>query len=232
MKKIRGIKIDGDFVFLNPHHFDVLRIKEGEKVKVLLPDGNFAVAEVIDEKSKKAKVLEIIKPIEKKVKITCAIPLLKKEKTEKIVEFLSLIGVEEIIILITQRGEVKPTKDKQEKIKERLKRISLENSRISGVKTPKIEGFIKLEDLAELDFQEKIVFWENSSQKITKEIIEKIFSKSGNLIFAVGPEGGFAEEEIELLRKFGWKDFTIGEKILTAELFPVYMASIFDFFAP
>ena len=231
MKKIRALKVEGSIAYLNKKHAYVLRIKEGEKVKILLPSGDFALAEVVDSENMRAQILEFIPPVENKLKISIAIPLLKKGKTEKIVEHLSIIGVEKIIPVITQRSEVRPKDEKKLKIEQRLAKLSAEYARISGVKPPQIEKIVLLEKLEDNQYQKKIVFYESSPRILSYDDLESIVSSSDRIIILIGPEGGFTEDEIESLRSRGWEDFSIGSKILTSELFPIYIISIFDFFS-
>lgn len=235
MKKIRAEKIirkDGkEFVRLSSHHFDVLRIKEGEIVKALLPTGEFAQVLITDKDNKEGEILKIVSPIVSGVDISVVIPLLKKEKTETIVEFLSLVGVKEIIIVETERSDVRPKEEKKQKVIERLRKISEESSRISGTKPPEIMGIFPLKylELISPKYDVKIVFWENSSRKLTPEDVIRWKGEKKKIIFVSGPEGGLSEKEIEELEKMGFYDFTIGEKILTAEMFPIYITSVFDF---
>ncbi len=231
MKKIVALKVQGEFVYLDKKHAYVLRINEGEKVKVLLPSGNFALVEVIDSDKMVGRILDFVKPIENKLKISVFISLLKKEKLEKVVEYLSIIGVEKIVPVITYRCEVRPTYDKQFKIVERLKKISYENARISGVAPPKIENILHIEKIRDEDYDKKIVFYEHSSNLFSYEVLKELISSKGKIAIFVGPEGGFSEEEISHLEANGWQNFSLGERIFTAELFPIYIISIFDFFS-
>lgn len=232
MKKIRAEKLlkEGDgkkIARLSSHHFDVLRIKEGEVVKTLLPTGEFAEVLITDAEKKEGEVIKVIPHITP-IDITVVIPLLKKGKTEKVVELLSLIGVKKIVVVLTERCEVKPSADKREKIIQRLRKISWENSRISGVKPPEIEGIFTLEKIRVFPPDSvKVVFWENSKKKISVDEIMRWRGKK--VVFLSGPEGGFSDKEIRTLKELGFCDFTVGDKILTAELFPIYIVSVFDF---
>lgn len=231
MKKIRAEELfkfgEKMFVRLSSHHFDVLRIKEGERVKSLLPTGEFAEVLITNVEKKEGEVIKVIPPITP-TDITAVIPLLKKGKTEKIVEFLSLIGVRKIVVALTERCEVKPQADKREKIIQRLRKIAWESSRISGVKPPDIDGIFPLRKIRISPHDSvKIVFWENSKKKLSTEEIMNWREKK--VVFISGPEGGFSDREIRILKELGFHDFTVGDKILTAELFPIYIVSIFDF---
>lgn len=228
MKKIRSIKEEKDIAFLDPKHIKVLRVQTGEKVKILLSDGRFAIGEVILEG--KAQIIDFIPPIEPKHPIYLIISMLKRQKSEQVIEFSSQIGVKKIIPVITERVEIEPGYDKKIKIIERFKKLSLENSRVSGTKPPEINEIIDMKKVPEILDKEGIntrfVFWENSNNIFKLDIIKKV--GKGTAVF-VGPEGGFSEREIDFLRKCGFSDFSLGEKIIKAEFFPMYICSIIDF---
>ncbi len=232
MKKLRAISVDGENVILDPHHAEVLRLKEGEFVKALLPDGRFAIVEVIEPTSKVGKIQQVIERYEKDWKITVGISLLKKQHNETAVKFLSLLGVQRIIPLISRRVEVKLKMEKKEKFRRRLERLSIEFAKISGAPPPAIDEITHISKLNPHNFDVKMVFWEKSTNLLTPEVLLKIKQeiKKGSILFIVGPEGGFDDSEIDFLRGVGFSDYSAGDLIITAEMFPIYIASILDFF--
>jgi 16S rRNA (uracil1498-N3)-methyltransferase len=55
----------------------------------------------------------------------------------------------------------------------------------------------------------------------------KSFTEGPNEIFAlVGPEGGWADQEIELARAKGWKIVTLGGRTLRAETAAIVVMSV------
>ena len=56
----------------------------------------------------------------------------------------------------------------------------------------------------------KIIFYENSLNKITKELFKPI----KNISIVIGPEGGFTEEEVTLANKNGFIDLSLGDTVL------------------
>ena len=49
------------------------------------------------------------------------------------------------------------------------------------------------------------------------------------MIPIIGPEGGFRQEELELLQRYDAKNFSIGNNILKIETAHTYIASILAF---
>ncbi|MCS7214051.1 MAG: 16S rRNA (uracil(1498)-N(3))-methyltransferase [Candidatus Calescibacterium sp.] len=230
MKKIRALRQDGEIVFLDPQHTKVLRIEPDETVKVLLPDGVFAIAKVTDTQKALAQIIQTLPPIKHKYAIYFVLPLLKKQHTETAVEFLSQIGVEKIIPVVTERSEVRPTFEKKRKIVQRFMKISAENARVSGVKVPQINDVVELKDIPKIldseQVESRIVFWENSKNDFDLATLKGVKQK---VAFIVGPEGGLSEIEINYLQKSGFSDFNLGDRIIKAEFFPIYICSVIDF---
>jgi 16S rRNA (uracil1498-N3)-methyltransferase len=56
----------------------------------------------------------------------------------------------------------------------------------------------------------KIIFYENSLNKITKELFKPI----KNISIVIGPEGGFTEEEVSLANENGFIDLSLGDTVL------------------
>ncbi len=227
MKKIRAIEVSGDEVYLNPHHFDVLRLRNGDLVIALLPSGDFAKVEVIDVERKTGRIVEVIGAEIPPKRVCVGLSILKKSKNETQVEFLSLIGVDAIIPLMTSRVDFSIPIDKMKKVRERLQKIALESARISGVKPPVIHDITPLERINQISeqYEEKIVFWEGAEKILSHDDI----INTNSIIFVVGPEGGFSEHDIKLLERYGFEPRSLGQRILTAEFFPIYFLSALDF---
>lgn len=231
MKKLRSIGEEGKTLYLDPHHARVVRVKAGELIKVMLTDGRFAIAVVTDEINATAEVIEIVQSIETEYKIYVILSLLKKQKVDTAVAFLSQIGVRKIIPVITERTEISPSPEKRNKIKERLSKIAAENARISGVKVPDISDVVYIHHVPKIldedGVKTRIVFWEKSQNIFDVDVIASTREKS--IAILIGPEGGFSHREIELLHSFGFSDYIIGDRIIKSEFFPMYICSAIDF---
>ena len=53
--------------------------------------------------------------------------------------------------------------------------------------------------------------------------------KSDTILIAIGPEGGFSDNEVEFLTKNGFVSVTLGDNILRAETVPLYLLSIINY---
>ena len=61
--------------------------------------------------------------------------------------------------------------------------------------------------------------------KTSNKLSEKLFTKP-NICLMIGPEGGFSEREIDLAKKQGIKEVTLGNSRLRSETAAIYGMSI------
>ena len=73
---------------------------------------------------------------------------------------------------------------------------------------------MKLKSALELNAEVRLVLNENERAKKISDAVKKTDSM---MAFAVGPEGGWAEEELAAFEVSGWQSVTLGSQILRAE---------------
>jgi len=204
------------------HHIrDVLRLKDKDKVVVLDGQGSKFICQ-IDYLDKKHTKLDIIEKhsydkesLHPRITIACALP--KKSKIDFIVEKLTEIGVERIILLKTERTEV-DFKDYDKKL-EKLKKIAESALKQSGnVFLPKID-ILNFEELLKIRYEEGfslalIPNLEYNTQNI-KSVLKKI--SGNNILVAIGPEGDFSKNEIKLAKEAGFVAVSLGDTILKVD---------------
>ena len=61
----------------------------------------------------------------------------------------------------------------------------------------------------------KIVLAETEQQTLLRDLLAG--SPGGEIVLAIGPEGGWADDELELFRQTGWASASLGCTILRAE---------------
>jgi 16S rRNA (uracil1498-N3)-methyltransferase len=176
-------------------------------------DGEFEAE--ITKLSKKAVELSI-KSKKKEFSASSDIWLLfapvKKDRTDFIIEKSTELGVSKIIPVITRHTISAKTKT------ERFISQSIEAAEQSRrLDVPVITDAIKLKDLLKSWDKNRILYFMDESGE--GEVVLKAFgNKSGSAAILVGPEGGFAEEELDFLRKLPYtKSVGLGSLILRAE---------------
>lgn len=224
------VEIIGDDV---NHIANVLRMQKGEQFLI----GNNSTLETflteILNIEKDRVIVNIIEKLELQTESNVEIDLYqglpKADKMELIIQKTTEIGVSKIIPVEMARCIVKlDEKDAKKKI-ERWQKVAEGAAKQSKRdKIPKIEEKIKLKDIqSKIDeydifliaYEEEI---ENSLKKQLKMLNKKEKYKIGVL---VGPEGGIAKEEIEMLKGENVKLVTLGKRILRTETAPIVITS-------
>ena len=207
-----------------------LRCKVGEKLEICDKDNSEYVCEITDI-SKNQVDLNIIEKNEikresdLKVKLYQGLP--KSTKMEFILQKLTEVGVDEIILVSTKRSVVKVDDKKEGKKLERWERIIYEAAKQSKRgKIPTLRGVLSfdeaLEDMKNNDMN--ICPYENEKTVSIKSAIRG--SDINNIGIFVGPEGGFEEEEIQTLQDIDSKVVSLGPRILRTETASVVASSI------
>jgi len=212
-----GLKV-GDNVTLceeQSHYLtSVMRIKNGQKIKVFNgKDGEF-VAEIknVSKKSVEVEILEKTRAFEASKDIWLLFAPLKKDCTDFVIEKSTELGVAKIIPVIT-RNTISD-KTKTERFKTQATEAAEQCRRLD---VPEISDAIKLPDLLKnWDTKRKLYFMDESGQG---ETVSEVFKSAPTpAAILVGPEGGFTNEELDYLRGLSYtKGVSLGKLILRAE---------------
>jgi 16S rRNA (uracil1498-N3)-methyltransferase len=198
------------------HLARVLRVMTGQEIKVFDGKG-LESAGIIQSVDEFQVILNLQEPkpsdVETSLKITLAIALLKGDKLADVVRQATELGVVAVQPLITKYCDVKELA--QSKL-ERLRRVAQEASKQSGRSVvPDIREAIKLKDL-------QVPLTTLIAHPYTVKSLNEVINKEATEVTLVtGPEGGFAEEEIELLISSGATPVRLGPRILRADTAPI-----------
>lgn len=216
-------KIIGDDV---KHIYKVLRLIEGEKIVLNNCQGIEYLGEIasISKSEVSIKILEKLDVNnESEIEVYLFQGLPKAQKMDLIVQKGTELGIIEFIPIVTQRVDVK-LKGEFKKL-DRLNRIALEaakqskRSLIPTVSEPigfdEVIGRLKTMDIF-------LVPYENAENFGIKKVVSDIkknekIKKIKKVGIMVGPEGGFEEEEIKILKDEGAYIITLGSRILRTE---------------
>lgn len=210
--------ISGDFVTLDQteskHAVKVLRMHEGDRVKLIDGKGGVYEAEIADLHPKKCRlsILNVQKEINrKKFRLHIAIaPTKNIARFEWFLEKATEIGIDEITPLLSEHSERKIIKyDRSEKIL------------ISAMKQSQKAFLPKLNELT--SFNE---FIQNNLEKQKfiahcnegeKNHLKNAIQKESDLIILIGPEGDFSQEEVLTAKEKGFKEISLGDERLRTE---------------
>lgn len=203
------------------HAINVLRLRVGNKAVLFCGDGLDYVCEVatINKKEATFKVDEIIKnDSEANCCLTVYQALAKGEKLNLIVQKLTEIGVNSFKTFHSTYCDVKPNTKKMEKFESVVISACKQCGRSELMKTD--YSVLKFDEmLKEISGFDVCFFaYENSKdENLFNELINLRNKKKLNLALIVGPEGGFSDEEAELLKVSGATTVSLGKRILRTE---------------
>ena len=212
------------------HISRVLRSRENDKLEVCDMDNNEYICE-IREINKDNILLDRIEKVnikrESNLKVKLYQGMPKGTKMELILQKLTEIGVDEIVLVQAKRSVTKIDNKKEDKKIERWERIIYEAAKQSKRgKIPKLTGVLTFKEaLADMQNNDlNICPYENERTISIKEAIKD--SSANTIGIFVGPEGGFEEEEVEKIQEIDGKVVSLGPRILRTETASVVASSI------
>lgn len=212
------------------HISRVLRCRENDKLEVCDMDNNEYICE-IKEINKDNILLDIIEKVnikrESNLKVKLYQGMPKGTKMELILQKLTEIGVDEIVLVQTKRSVTKIDNKKEDKKIERWERIIYEAAKQSKrAKIPKLTGVLTFKEaLADMQNNDlNLCPYENERTISIKEAIKD--SSANTIGIFVGPEGGFEEEEVEKIQEIDGKVVSLGPRILRTETASIVASSI------
>jgi 16S rRNA (uracil1498-N3)-methyltransferase len=191
------------------HLVEVLRAGVGDRFTVF-DESREALAEVVDlGPPVRYRILEERRPErEVGVEVILYVALLKGDKLSEVVRAATELGATRIQPLITRHSV--PKEMGEGKLR-RLKAIAKEAAKQSGrLRVPEVLPPIPLKAVPEVE--QGLV-----AHVGAKALVREVLDLNRNLSLAVGPEGGFAEEEVALLKERGFAPVSLGRRILRAE---------------
>lgn len=215
MLEKNSIIIRGD---LYKHLAIVLRKKTGEKIELTDGKGNIYECNIvkIDKHSVYCEIINIKSGLyEPDIKVRLFMsPLRNHNRFEFAVEKSVEIGVSEIIPVITKYTIVKSkfSDNKYIRLNNIIKSAAGQSQRCI---LPVLRNAVTFTDMIEITGKSnlRIVMYEHSDMEQNKHL--KI--KNNKVDLLIGPEGGFDEKEIELLKMHGWIIRSLGKRKLRAE---------------
>jgi 16S rRNA (uracil1498-N3)-methyltransferase len=150
------------------------------------------------------------------VQVTLVLSIFKFDRMEWAIEKCTELGVGRIVPAIARRTEAHLAAAAAKRV-ERWRRIALQAAEQSRrISPPEISEPIKLKDAANLPGSLRILLSENETGATLKDVLESR-SRDGDVVLALGPEGGWTNEELNWFQEAGWISASLGSTILRAE---------------
>ena len=200
-----------------------LRMRRGEHLVVCDGEGTDYDCEITDMDGQQV-VLTILRAqptvTESPVKIRLYQSVPKGDKFEYIVQKAVELGVSEIVPVYSSRCIVKPDAKSEEKRIARLGRIAEEAAKQCGRGIiPRVLPHMRYADAVKAcgDVPSFICYEDERSYSLKTYLHELAQKEKTALQFFVGPEGGYAPEEIALAAEYSIPSTKLGPRILRSE---------------
>ena len=214
----------GEYVLTGPeaHHLAaVRRFAPGDRVSLFNGDGHEYPCAVLSV-GKRTVALSVLAPVavdrELPFPLVVASALPKGDRADFLIEKLTELGVTRFVPLLTARAVVQPKASVVEKFARAVIEASKQcgRNRLMAIDPPQTwSAFVGRTDLPAT----RVVL--HTGPELPKA------RASGGCVLAVGPEGGFAPEEIALAVGSGWLATSLGPRVLRVETAAIAAAALF-----
>ena len=148
--------------------------------------------------------------------VTLLMAVFKFDRMEWAIEKCTELNVTRIVPVIARRTEKHLTLAAEKRV-ERWRRIAREASeQARRVELPEISNPIKLTSAIGVAADLRIVLAETEREEELSDILRERDDVQ-SLAMAIGPEGGWTVDELQLFEQGGWRSALMGETILRAE---------------
>lgn len=210
------VNLDGDEF----HHLSsVMRSKVNDNIILFNGDSNFYYGKIksINKKFAEINIYDIKKSEnEPNINLTVYQALAKGDKLSLVMQKITELGASKLCLFESKFCDVKGNTGKQE----RLDNISISASKQCGrASIVETEGILKLKDILPniKNYDKFFVAYENETGETLTSHLLKNKKSLKNVSIMIGAEGGFAEEEIKLLKENGAIIVSLGKRILRTE---------------
>ena len=212
------------------HVKDVLRLSVGNRVILFNGDGYDYQGEIVELHKRNAVIqLGPRSEIERESDLHLHLlqPLCRSEKMDLCLQKATELGVQTITPYISTRVNLSLPNSKVEKKLAHWKSVIHSACEQSGrAKIPSIS--------AGQDFRKVLLSLPDDAMKIiaspTAGEVNLTDKKNSHCICAVGPEGGFTDEEIKLAEQFGFMSQRLGPRILRLETAVISILTLYQAF--
>ena len=228
----------GDTVVIredDAHHIQrVMRMNENDKIICNHEEGYAAICQIIklNKSTVEAKIVEkLAENMELPVAITIAQGLPKGDKFDFVLQKGTELGANAFIPFQADRSVVQWDQKKYDKKKKRFTKIIKEASEQSHRNMqPQIHPVMSLKELIteSKQYDVKVFPYEEEAKGPDFKPLAKVLNdlKPGKrMLVCIGPEGGFSDKEVNILKGNGFHSFRIGPRILRTETAALYVLS-------
>jgi 16S rRNA (uracil1498-N3)-methyltransferase len=148
--------------------------------------------------------------------ITLVLAVFKFDRMEWAIEKCTELGVARIVPVIARRTDshLASASAKRAERWQRIARQAAEQSRRAA--PPEIAAPVKLAEALDLPGALRIVLAESEERTLLRDVVKPQKLEDG-IVLAIGPEGGWTDDELQSFQQSGWMSASLGNTILRAE---------------
>jgi 16S rRNA (uracil1498-N3)-methyltransferase len=148
--------------------------------------------------------------------VTLLLSVFKFDRMEWAIEKCTELGVSRIVPMIARRTDAHLAAASAKRV-ERWRRLALQAAEQSRrTVPPEVAVPLKLKDAVDLPGAARILLAEAEQQVLLRDVLDS-HPDQGEILLAIGPEGGWADDEVQLFKNAGWISVSLGSTILRAE---------------
>ena len=192
---------------------NVLRLKAGEEITLVRNgvESNVVLASVDADKVRGRCISKRPVDAEPRVRLTLALPILRGDRTEEIIEAVTQLGVSRIVPFVSSRSIVRSLPDAKRQRWTKVAREAAETARRGRIPTiDEVRDWDRLFDALDSPV---LVAWE--SEVLVK--LRDAVPDATQLSLVIGPEGGLSMEEIAVARGHEAVTVSVGPRNLRSE---------------
>ncbi len=192
---------------------NVLRLTAGEHITLVRNgvESNVVIESVDADQVRGRCISKRSVNAEPRMRLTIALPILRGDRTEEVIEAVTQLGVSRIVPFVSSRSIVRSLPDAKRERWTRVARESAETARRGRV--PTIDEPRQWERLFDALDAPVLVAWE--SEVLVK--VRDAVPDATQLSLVIGPEGGLSMEEIALARAHDAVTVSLGPRNLRSE---------------
>lgn len=210
------------------HITKVMRMKENDNIEVVCNQKCY-LCKIININPFQIDVIDELKEDrELDIDVTLLYCLPKGEKLDLVIQKATELGVNHIIGVESSRTIVHYENNKIESKLQRFNKIMKEASEQSHrLDIPIITDIMTIKDLEHYNCKNKFICSLTPDSKKISTYINK--ENKEEMLFVIGPEGGISDNENKILTSYGFKNITLGKRVLRVETAAICIASIINY---
>ncbi|WP_419812617.1 16S rRNA (uracil(1498)-N(3))-methyltransferase [Bacterioplanoides sp.] len=210
------------------HLIRVLRLTDGDAIRVFNGDGHEYAAQLCDvsKKHANAQITAILKSDEPApLALHLGQVISKGDRMDFTIQKATELGITDITPLWSERCEVKLKGDRLEKKLEHWRRVAISACEQSGRNhVPEIHTPVHFSQwCSNIEAELKFTLHPHKQKPLSD------YSQPTSLALLVGPEGGFSETEVQQTFDAGFAGLTLGPRVLRTETAALAALSVFQF---